>query len=105
MGLKARRPVSRPDAFDRITREVVAGLEFYGDKGWLEKPKRFFARPPALSDVTVRKVKGRRDSFYRIFFDSGYTLHQGEPGAERWRTYTANNREYALLLRHPEPRP
>lgn len=104
-GLKVRRPVSRPDAFDRITREVVAGLEFYGDKGWLEKPKRFFVRPPALSDVTVRKVKGRRDSFYRIFFDSGYTPHQGEPGAERWRTYTANNREYALLLRHPEPRP
>jgi hypothetical protein len=105
IGLKARRPVSRPDVFDRITREVVAGLEFYGDKGWLEKPKGFFARPPALSDVTVRKVKGRRDSFYRIFFDSGYTPHPGEPGAQRWRTYTANDREYALLLRHPEPRP
>jgi len=105
MGLKARRPVSRPDVFDRITCEVVAGLEFYGDKGWLEKPKGFFVKPPALSDVTVRKVNGRRGSFHRIFFDSGYTPHQGEPGAERWRTYTANNREYALLLRHPEPRP
>ncbi len=30
MGLKARRPVSRPDVFERMTREVVAGLEFYG---------------------------------------------------------------------------
>jgi hypothetical protein len=38
MGLKAHRPVSRPEAFDRITREVVAGLEFYGKKGWLENP-------------------------------------------------------------------
>ena len=66
--------------FDRITREVVAGLEFYGDKGWLEKPKGFFARPPALSDVSVRKVKGHRRSFHRIFFDSGYTPHPARTG-------------------------
>jgi pimeloyl-ACP methyl ester carboxylesterase len=105
MGLKARRPVSRPEAFDRITREVVAGLEFYGKKGWLENPKEFFAKPPALSEVTVRKVKVRRRSYYRLFFDSGYKPHPGEPGAQRWRTYTANNHEYALLLRHPQPRP
>src|ERR1035441_2995430 len=105
MGLKARRPVSRPDVFERITREVVAGLEFYGNKGWLDKPKRFFVEPPPLSDVTVRKVKGHRSSFYRIFFDSGYTPHRGEPGAQRWQSYTANNCEYALLLRHPQPRP
>jgi hypothetical protein len=105
MGLKARRPVSRGDVFDRITREVVAGLEFYGDKGWLEKPKGFFAKPPPLPEVTVRKVKGHKDSFYRILYDSGYTPHPGEPGAQRWRSYTANNREYALLLRHPQPRP
>jgi hypothetical protein len=105
MGLKARRPVSRPDAFERITHEVVAGLEFYGNKGWLEKPKGFFGKPPVLSDVTVRKVKGRRRSFNRIFFDSGYTPQPGEPGRQRWLGYTANNREYALLLRHREPRP
>jgi len=41
MGLKARRPVSKPEAFERITHEVVAALEFYGNKGWLEKPKGF----------------------------------------------------------------
>lgn len=35
MGLKARRPVSHPPAFERIDREVVAALEFYGSKGWL----------------------------------------------------------------------
>ena len=105
MGLKARRPVSRPEAFDRITKEVAAGLDFYRNKGWLEKPKGFFAKPPALEEVTVRKIKGDRRSFYRLFFDSGYAPHPGEPGAQRWRSYTANNREYALLLRHPQPRP
>ncbi|CQD12142.1 prolyl oligopeptidase family protein [Mycobacterium lentiflavum] len=105
VGLKARRPVSRPDVFERITREVIDGVQFYGDKGWLEKPRRFFGGPPVLSDVEIRKVKGRRRSFQRMFFDSGYAPHPGEPGAQRWMSYTANNREYALLLRHPEPRP
>ncbi|TVS89641.1 alpha/beta hydrolase family protein [Mycobacterium helveticum] len=105
MGLRARRPVSTPRAFERITDEVAAGLEFYGAKGWLEKPKGFFAKPPPLPDVTVRKVKDRRRSFYRLFFDSGYAPRAGEPGAQRWSGYTANGREYALLLRHREPRP
>ncbi len=105
VGLRARRPVSRPEAFERITGEVIAGLEFYRNKGWLEKPQGFFAAPPPPSNVTVRKVKGRKDSFYRMFFDSGYRPHPGEPGAERWLGYTANSREYALLLRHPQPRP
>jgi len=105
MGLKARRPVSRPDVFDRITREVLAGLEFCGERGWLDKPEGFFAKPPAPSDVTVRRVKGRRQTFYRMFFTSGYTPCPGEPGEQRWRSYTGNDREYALLLRHPRPRP
>ena len=105
MGLKARRPVSRPRAFERIDREVTAALEFYGHKGWLDKPAGFFVAPPPLSDITIRKVKGSKRSFYRVFFDSGYMPQPGEPGRERWLGYTANNREYALLLRHPEPRP
>ncbi|GAA4290717.1 alpha/beta hydrolase family protein [Mycobacterium paraffinicum] len=105
MGLKARRPVSRPEDFERITREVAAGLKFYGDRGWLTNPRRFFGAPPPLSEVTVRKVKGGRRSFHRIFFDSGYRPRPGEPGAQRWMGYTANDREYALLLRHPQPRP
>jgi hypothetical protein len=105
MGLKARRPVSPPRVYGRINQEVVAALEFYGDKGWLQKPEGFFGASPPLPDVTVREVKARRRSYHRIFFDSGYAPHPGEPGRERWLGYTANNREYALLLRHPEPRP
>ncbi len=105
LGLKARRPVSRPEEFERITSEVVAGLKFYGDRGWLDNPKRFFGAPPPLSDVTVREVKKGKRSYYRMSFDSGYLPRPGEPGADRWMSYTANNREYALLLRHPQPRP
>lgn len=105
MGLKARRPVSHPHAFQRITREVIAALEFYGDQGWLEKPKGFYANPSPPSDVNVQQVKGRKTTFYRLDFESGYAPHRGEPGRKRWLGYTANNREYALLLRHPQPRP
>ena len=57
-GLKARRPVSRPEVFERITREVIAAVEFYGDKGWLEKPRGFFAKPPALSRCHGAKGQG-----------------------------------------------
>ncbi len=105
MGLKARRPVSRPEVFERITAEVTAGLQFYGEKGWLDSPKRFFAVPPPLADVTVHKVKGNKHSLHRIVFDSGYQPRPGEPGAQRWMGYSANDHEYALLLRHAEPRP
>ncbi|CPR12347.1 prolyl oligopeptidase family protein [Mycobacterium bohemicum DSM 44277] len=105
IGLKARRPVSRPEAFERISREVAAAVEFYGARGWLDNPKRFFAAPPKLSEVSVRKPKGGKPSLYRIFFDSGYRPRRGEPGAQRYMGYTANEREYALLLRHPQPRP
>ncbi|MGZ4529204.1 MAG: alpha/beta hydrolase family protein [Mycobacterium sp.] len=105
MGLKARRPVSRPEEFERITSEVVTGLKFYGDRGWLDNPKRFYGAPPPLSNATVRKVKRGRRSYYRMFFDSEYLPRPGEPGAQRWMGYTANKLEYALLLRHPQPRP
>lgn len=105
LGLKARRPVSHPRAFERIDREVAAALEFYGTRGWLQEPKGFFVKPPPLSEVTVRQVKGRRQSFQRLFFESGYKPHPGEPGGQRWLQYTANNLEYALMLRHREPRP
>ena len=98
---------SAPDAarLEWITREVIAALEFYGQQGWLEKSEGFFAAPPALTDVTVRTVSNMGRTYERLFFDSGYEPHAGEPGRERWLSYTGNNREYGLMLRHRQPRP
>ncbi len=98
---------SAPDAtrLAWITREVIAALEFYGQQGWLDKPEGFFAAPPALTDVTVRTVNNMGRTYERMFFDSGYEPHAGEPGRERWLSYTGNNREYGLILRHRQPRP
>ncbi len=98
---------SAPDAtrLAWINREVIAALEFYGQQGWLEKPEGFFAAPPALTDVTVRTVNNLGRTYERLFFESGYEPHAGEPGRERWLSYTSNDREYGLMLRHREPRP
>ena len=105
LGLRARRPVSDVHAFERINHEVVAALDFYGRRGWLDKPAGFFATPPPLTDVTIRQMKARRRSSERIVFDSGYTPCRRRAWRARWMSYTANNREYALMLRHKEPRP
>lgn len=104
-GLRMHRPLSDPQGFQRITEEVTAALGFYVGQGWLDHPEGFFAVPPPLEDFTVAPVQGRRRSFHRVVFDSGYVPQRGEPGAKRWLGYTAGSREYALMLRHREPRP
>ncbi|MEO3756913.1 hypothetical protein ABGB19_01290 [Mycobacterium sp. B14F4] len=105
LGLKARRPVSDPAAFARIESEVAAALELYGAKGWLDHPARFFAKPPRLTDVVVNPVNSFGRHYERMSFVSGYSPGADEPGAQRWRGYTGNEREYALLLRHEHERP
>src|SRR3954463_7425318 len=49
---------SAPDAtrLERIQREVIAALEFYGEKGWLAKPSTFFVTPPPLTELSLRDV-------------------------------------------------
>ena len=98
---------STPDAtrLERISREVTAALDFYGQQGWLDNPEGFFSAPPPLADVTVRTVNNMGRTYERLFFDSGYEPHAGEPSAERWLSYTPNNRAYGLMLRHRESRP
>ncbi|MGP0080676.1 hypothetical protein [Mycobacterium sp.] len=98
---------SAPDAttLDRIDREVLAAQEVYGDRGWLDNPEEFFAPPPPPTDVTVKRVTSMGRTYERLSFDSDYEPHAGEPGRERWLSYTGNNREYALVLRHRRPRP
>lgn len=98
---------SAPDAarLERINHEVIAALEFYGQKGWLEQPDRFFAVPPPLTDVAINRVSSLGRSYERMSFDSEYEPSAGEPGRTRWRSYASNKRAYAVMLRHREPRP
>lgn len=105
LGLRARRPLSDPDTFSRITREAGEAVDFYQRMGWLDDPTQFFAPPPPLTDIAIHKVKSRRHSHHRMVFDSGYVPDPREPGAERWLSYAGNRRCYALMLRHREPAP
>ena len=105
LGFHLLRSAPGATRLERINSEVAAALEFYGQKGWLENAEGFFTAPPPLTDVSVRPVTSLGRTYERIFFDSEYEPCAGEPGGERWLSYTANNREYALMLRHREPRP
>ena len=98
---------SAPDltTLERIDREVLAAQDFYGNQGWLDNPEGFFAPPPPPADVTVRTIDNLGRTYQRLFFDSDYEPYADEPGRERWLSYTGNNREYGLMLRHREPRP
>ena len=59
-----------------------------------------------MTDVTIRQVKGRRRSHERIVVRQWLHSHiRVSLAAKRWLSYTANDREYALMLRHKEPRP
>ena len=102
---RAIRGVPGIEVFAPIEREVTAALEFYGRNGWLDDPESFFAPPPPLPGVDVRTVGSGGRRHHRISFDSGYQPAPDSPGADRYRSYAGNNREYALVLRHREPRP
>ena len=105
VGLLWKRPLSDPAEYERINAEVRDAIDLYGRRGWLDKPQSFFTAPPVPTEVAVREFGGGNKTHERLSFDSGYTPHRGEPGTERWMSYTGNHREYALMLRHPEPRP
>lgn len=105
LGLLWRRPLSDPQAYQRINAEITEAVDFYADRGWLDDPAGFFTAPPGPENVSIRSYgKGNR-TYERMSFDSGYAPHPGEPGAGRWLSYAGNHREYAVVLRHREPRP
>jgi hypothetical protein len=105
VGLQLSRPISGGEKFDRITAEVRAALDMYGQNGWLANPAAYFAPPAPPTNLAIRPVKRRRRIHQRFVFDSGYAPYQGEPGRERWLSYTASKQVYGLILRHHEPRP
>ena len=70
-GFRMLRSVPDATTLERIEREVIAAVEFYGQQGWLQQPEGFFAAPPPLSDVTVRPVNSLGRSYERLFFRVG----------------------------------
>jgi hypothetical protein len=89
-GLKSRRVVP----------EVRAAREFYESRGWLEKPANYHAKPPPLSEATLRSRDLRGLAYEHLSFESGYEPHPDEPGRDRWLSYAPNRTAHAWVLRH-----
>ena len=104
-GFRVLRPIGGDAAVARIEREVGDAVEQFEAEGWCDDPASYHTAPPALHDVTLRTVHGRRHTYERISFESLYEPHPGEPGRDRWLGYGHNRRARAWMLRHPEPRP
>lgn len=79
LGLRGRRPIGGMDVFERINAEVSEAIDFYGSRGFLDEPEKFFAAPPPLTEVTLLPREGRRRSHDRIRWESGYAPLPGSP--------------------------
>lgn len=96
------------EQYDRIHDEVVAAVDLYRRRGWLDDPLSYFpAPPPANPSIDPESLLGVLGgmTFEHFRFDSGYEPDPEEPGRERWLGYGANRSAHAWVLRHPEPRP
>ena len=106
----AADPADGPAVVDRVGRSLRAAsaeldeaVRFYDSAGWLDDHT---LRHPAPHDVPDGAIAPLRGGLEEFTFDSGWDPVDGEPGAERWRSFSANRRVPVRLLRHPGgPRP
>jgi hypothetical protein len=78
--------------------EVDEAVRSYDRAGWLDDPSGRHPAPTSSPDV--------RAGDHGITFASGWQPQADEPGADRWRGFTANDTVPVTLLQHEgEPRP
>ncbi len=100
MGITVPFPVGATR--QRICREVGELHERFSALGWLDKPQAYHQLPPPLEDPVCRTRRSRDLAFEHLVFSSEYEPWEGEPGRERWLSYTPNRTAYAWVLRHTE---
>jgi len=93
------QPPGRDDPA-RIGREITEARELYESRGWFEKPIDFHRAPPPLEDPHLRETRVRTIHYEHLSFESGYEPHEGEPGRDRWLSYTPNRTAHAWVVRH-----
>jgi hypothetical protein len=99
----ARIALPERDEHVRVEREVTAARELFESRGWLEKPVSYHASPPPPKRVSLRTARTRGVDYEHLWFESGYEPHAGEPGRERWLSYTSNRTAHAWVLRAAAP--
>ena len=93
--------------YERVGAEVLAAVELYERRGWLDDPRSFHRDLPAPTAGEVRLAwrRARRMPYQHLSFESGYEPWEGEPGIDRWAVYEANKTAHAWVLRHDDNRP
>ncbi len=101
-GPQARRPVSNHRVLERISQEVAAGLSSMESR-MAEKPIDFLPSPHCSLRSSERSQRPQTPLSHLL--RQWVYAASGRTGQLTVVSYIANNREYASLLRHPEPRP
>ena len=97
-----------PGDYARVSSELAEAESFYERQGWIAQPHAYHRTPPPLfeSDVTKSRGWAMGTSYDRWDWDSAFTPHLGEPGADRWMAFGPNRTASAVIVRHPDgPRP
>ncbi len=92
-------PFPRAGEHARLARELHEAGELWRARGWLARPASYHAAPPPAERVVITPRRVLGTEFEELRFQSEYEPHSGEPGRERWLSYTANQLAWAWLLR------
>jgi dienelactone hydrolase len=84
----------------RISDEMTEAVQVLERHGWLEDPAGFHLAPPCPTDVQLERRRFGRVRFEELTFESEFEPPPDMPGAERWRSMTANRRAHANVMRH-----
>lgn len=86
---------------DLVCDELVQAQALLKLRGWISKPTAAHQapEPPVHQSVERRRIYGRDYEVLR--YASSFETDQEMPGAERWQSYTANQRSCAWVMRHP----
>lgn len=104
--MNATAPLPPASEHARIARELREARELFAARGWLEKPERYHAQPPALEQPEIARGRVRGLDYEHLRCESGYEPDAEEPGRDRWLARVPNRTAHAWVLRHPgAPRP
>jgi hypothetical protein len=96
-----RHPRLLPRAADypRAGADLAATRDVLAEGGYLDDPASYHAMPSAPDLVVHRhgQLPGMR--YEHLAFPSGWEPHPGEPGRDRWLSYTANRTAHTWIAR------
>ncbi|MDF1830997.1 MAG: hypothetical protein P1U52_01515 [Porticoccaceae bacterium] len=103
LGLASRIRFPTPGFRQRSAKEMEDALEYFQASGWLDDPRTYHQKPPALEKVSFKNSSSGGTSFEHMTFESGYVPRMGEAGRARWLGYESNHTSHCWVLRHAGP--